>query len=386
MFLTPRSGSNTLRFAIKNGDGEQMVETSQLAVNQWVHVAVTLGGDTAKLYVNGELKATKTGFTIKPSDFKPGKNYIGKSQWPDPLFNGMVDEFRVYDHVLSAEEIQSAMNNTAKWIDNTLVTLLLDKASALDAKLYSESSWQALEATVANAKALPADASQEAIDAPAEQLLNALKALNQIPVFAPIPVKTVEAGTSVTFSVYAEDKDGDPLTYSASNLPVGASFDPQIGEFGWTPIVPGSYGVTFAVYDAKGATASMTVDLQVEDTIAPLLDVVLDKTVLWPPNHKLVSVTAQVYGSDSGSGIESIVLTSITSNEPDQGTDADDLPNDIQNAEYGTFDTTFSLRAERSGLGTGRVYTITYTATDKAGNKTVKSVTVIVPHNQSGKK
>ena len=58
MFLTPRSGNNTLRFAIKNGGGEQMVQTSQLAANQWVHVAVTLGSGTAKLYVNGEEKAT----------------------------------------------------------------------------------------------------------------------------------------------------------------------------------------------------------------------------------------------------------------------------------------------------------------------------------------
>ena len=65
--------------------------------NQWAHVAVTLGGGTAKLYVNGELKATKSGITIKPSDIKPSKNYIGKSQFPDPLFNGMIDEFRVYN-------------------------------------------------------------------------------------------------------------------------------------------------------------------------------------------------------------------------------------------------------------------------------------------------
>ena len=43
MFLTPRSGNNTLRFAIKNGGSEQMVQTSQLAVNQWVHVACDAG-------------------------------------------------------------------------------------------------------------------------------------------------------------------------------------------------------------------------------------------------------------------------------------------------------------------------------------------------------
>ena len=181
MFLTPSSGgSNMLRFAIKNGGAEQLVQTAKLPVGEWVHVAVTLGGGTAKLYVGGVLMATNSNVTIKPSDFKPSVNYIGKSQWPDPLFNGMIDEFRTYNHVLSAEEIQAAMNNTAKqWIDRSLVNVLLAEAAALDAALYTESSWQALEAAVAEANALPADAAQETIDNAAAQLRNALESLEQ---------------------------------------------------------------------------------------------------------------------------------------------------------------------------------------------------------------
>ncbi len=75
--------------------------------------------------------------------------------------------------------------------------------------------------------------------------------------------------------------------------------------------------------------------------------------------------------SDVVSGVESVVLTSITSNQPDSGL------GDIE-ANFGTAATSFSLRAEKS-----RIYMITYTATDKAGNKTVTSVTVTVPHDQS---
>jgi hypothetical protein len=37
------------------------------------------------------------------------------------------------------------------------------------------------------------------------------------------------------------------------------------------------------------------------------------------------------------------------------------------------------LRAERSGAGNGRTYTITITCTDSAGNPTSKSITVSVP-------
>ncbi|WP_051250985.1 LamG-like jellyroll fold domain-containing protein [Paenibacillus harenae] len=180
LFLTPRSGNNTLRFAIKNGGTEQIVQTSQLAANRWVHVAVTLGGGSAKLYVDGELKATNSSATIKPSDFKPGVNYIGKSQWPDPLYNGMIDEFRVYNHVLSADEIRAVVNNTAKnWIDNTLIPILLDEAAAVNAEHFTAESAEALQAAASAAQAVHnnADATQAEIDTAAATLLQALESL-----------------------------------------------------------------------------------------------------------------------------------------------------------------------------------------------------------------
>jgi fibronectin type 3 domain-containing protein len=102
LYLTPSSASGTLRFGIKNGS-EQFVEAPGLAAGTWTHVAVTLGGDTATLYVNGSPAATNPAVTINPSDFKPGANFIGKSQWSgDALFNGRIDEFRIYNHALSA--------------------------------------------------------------------------------------------------------------------------------------------------------------------------------------------------------------------------------------------------------------------------------------------
>jgi hypothetical protein len=75
------------------------------------------------------------------------------------------------------------------------------------------------------------------------------------------------------------------------------------------------------------------------------------------------------------------VLTSITSNEPDNGLGDGDTPGDIQGADFGTADTSFKLRAERSGNLTGRVYTIVYTASDKSGNTSTATVRVLVPHN-----
>lgn len=45
-------------------------------------------------------------------------------------------------------------------------------------------------------------------------------------------------------------------------------------------------------------------------------------------------------------------------------------------------DCTFRLRAERSGTGQGRTYTITYQVTDACGNTTLASATMTVPRDK----
>ncbi len=104
LYLTPNNGSG-MRFGIKNGGGDQQLNTSALATGQWVHLAVTLEGDTGTLYVNGAVANTNTGMTLNPDDFDPTKNYIGKSQFSDPLFNGQIDDFRIYNQALSASQV-----------------------------------------------------------------------------------------------------------------------------------------------------------------------------------------------------------------------------------------------------------------------------------------
>ena len=112
MFLTPGSGSGTLRFAVTtNGGGaEQIVQTSPLPAGQWEHVAVTFSGSTARLYTNGVLAAASA-VTITPASFNPALNNLGASQYPDPLFNGRLDEMYIYNYALSDTEITRLMNN-----------------------------------------------------------------------------------------------------------------------------------------------------------------------------------------------------------------------------------------------------------------------------------
>jgi hypothetical protein len=58
---------------------------------------------------------------------------------------------------------------------------------------------------------------------------------NRPPVLDQIEDWIIDENSSLEFTVNAIDPDGDILTYSASNLPDGAVFDPDNGTFFWTP-------------------------------------------------------------------------------------------------------------------------------------------------------
>lgn len=111
MFLTPQAGTSNglsiLRYGIKNGGDEQTISYNySFPLNTWVHLAVAQSDTIVKLYVNGQVVATTTGITIRPGDLGiTTLNYLGKSQFSDPLLNGAIDEFRMYNYALSDTNI-----------------------------------------------------------------------------------------------------------------------------------------------------------------------------------------------------------------------------------------------------------------------------------------
>ena len=116
MFLTVQaaltSGKSTVRFAIKNGGGEQQVNYNYaFPLNTWTYLALTRSGNTVTMYLNGTAVASNTGVTINLADLGPTNlNYLGKSQFSaDPMFKGSIDEFKVYNRALSAAEISNDM-------------------------------------------------------------------------------------------------------------------------------------------------------------------------------------------------------------------------------------------------------------------------------------
>jgi hypothetical protein len=145
----------------------------------------------------------------------------------------------------------------------------------------------------------------------------------------------------------------------------------------------GETTVTFTATDDHGNTTQCAAKVTVQDTTPPEIDVVLDRDVLWPPNHKLATVCAAVTVTDICDPDPTWVLFGAESDEPDNSQGDGNTTDDIQNDMVGTADECIDLRSERMGGGDGRKYTIYYQAMDMSGNVAYDTVCVRVPHDQS---
>ena len=138
--------------------------------------------------------------------------------------------------------------------------------------------------------------------------------VNRPPVLDPIGDKMVNENHLLEFVITANDPDGDILTYAASNLPDGATFDPGTREFSWTPGFDqeGTYiDVHFEVNDSE-LTDSENITVTVENTNrAPVLDPIRDKMV---NEGSLIKFTANASDPDGD------ILTYAASNLPDGAT------------------------------------------------------------------
>jgi hypothetical protein len=111
MFLTPRSGNNTFRFAIKRGQEAEapVLDAAPLPVDQDVHfvVAYDAAAGAVRLYRDG-VRVQTGGVTYPLSVVEDLNVYLGRSQWTDPLFAGEFDEFRIYRGALSDAQVAAS--------------------------------------------------------------------------------------------------------------------------------------------------------------------------------------------------------------------------------------------------------------------------------------
>jgi Tol biopolymer transport system component len=96
-------------------------------------------------------------------------------------------------------------------------------------------------------------------------------------------------------------------------------------------------------------------------------------STLWPPNNRLVPVSLMGATDPDGDPI-TITIDAVTQDEP-VGNDADAKANSLSGQ--------MALRAQREGMGDGRVYRIAFTASDNRGGECLGSATVSVPHDRA---
>jgi hypothetical protein len=105
--------------------------------------------------------------------------------------------------------------------------------------------------------------------------------IDQPPVLTAIGNKSTKEGAMLSFTISATDADGDALTYSASHLPVGATFNTATRTFSWTPNLSqaGVYtGVHFQVSDGQ-MTDYEDITMTVIDEVPPVLNAIGNKSV-----------------------------------------------------------------------------------------------------------
>ena len=174
---------------------------------------------------------------------------------------------------------------------------------------------------------------------------------------------TSASGASVSFTATASDLvDGSVAV--ACTPPSGSTF------------AVGTTVVACSATDAHGNGAndsfSVTVTEQPVDDEAPVItSISASPNELFGPNNKFVTVTVTVSAFDNEDHSPLIRIYDVTSDE------------EITSSDWEiTSNLKVDLRADRDPQGDGRTYTIHVEAIDDAGNRSVSSVDVFVPHDQ----
>lgn len=201
--------------------------------------------------------------------------------------------------------------------------------------------------------------------------------LNTIPVADAGDDITTEATgptTPVTLNGSGTDADGDsPLTFDWSGGLTGANPTVELGV--------GVHTFTLTVSDGQGASDTDEVVVEITDDTAPDINTGQVTNSLWPPNHKMVLVASGISATDIVDGFMSVDVT-VSSSESSNGKGDGNTNSDYEIVTNPDGSKDVYVRAERSGKGKGRTYTISMSVVDAVGNDASGSFEVQVAKSQ----
>lgn len=198
---------------------------------------------------------------------------------------------------------------------------------------------------------------------------------------------TVACNSTNEISVVVSDPAGSNLAvvWSVNGFAMQTNMVPGADavagtNVSFTAIFPfGTNVIDVTATDSNTNTVACGTTVTVIDTNPPVIVLVrAAPAVIWPPNHKMKTISVHADVTDDCSST-SWKIIDVSSNEPELGTGSGHTSPDWQIIG----DHALKVRAERSGEGSGRVYTITIQAVDEAGNLSEPATTTVtVPHDQ----
>jgi uncharacterized lipoprotein YddW (UPF0748 family) len=144
-----------------------------------------------------------------------------------------------------------------------------------------------------------------------------------------------------------------------------------------TPVGQAAYATACAAWISPGLVTTFDITI---DRSAPDGTLTADPSVIWPPNHKMVTVTLSGTVADAGMGLDAVTLRVLD----EYGNVQPSIdPVVVAGQTSAAFSRTIQLEASRRGGDRdGRTYTIEATLTDRACNTTTLRTTVVVPHDR----
>jgi hypothetical protein len=312
---------------VASGSGSQNTGLS-VNLNQWQHVAAVFEPSLGRIrfYKNGvEVVIPSIGYDTSVNPVVLGDN---AGSW-EQFFEGRIDEVRVYEHTLSAEQIRDIYRGSAQadWLSWDVpygrVFGLEQRAIqfALDASGLQPDIYRALVSV------LSTDPDRPRVDVPV-----AMAVADQAPLLVVRPAvfdETLAEGASLTRTLTISNAGTGDLTFEMSTL--GGAAAPggvQVQDASWLTLSPasgtvhpGQEAAIQVTFDAAGLAPgahSACVRVESNDLLSPTLDVPVSLTV----TEAIREGTVQGTVTDKDTGAPLAATVSVVGETESTTTDA----------------------------------------------------------------